>query len=342
MRRVRYDRWSTEGLGETEPDLVPAVVTRPNGVAWHRLRTNYVALSFGGMFLTVVLLCLLAPVYSHYIAHIGPNAENITGTVRVAGRTEDVVSPSGIPIGPTWHARYLLGADPEGRDEAVRLLYGGRTSLELAGAATLITMVLATVFAVLAGYFGGIVDTVLSRAMDLVWSYPVILLGIALGVALATSGIDLGVVRVQGNSLAVPAAIIGIAYIPYVAKPMRARVLQLSRQEFVDAARVTSYSNIRIMFTQILPNLTSLIIVFIPLMLANSILLEAGLSFLGAGVQPPNASWGTMLAEGISIVPADFTLVLAPGLMLVLTVLGVNVFGDGVRDAFDPRAERTT
>ena len=130
-----------------------------------------------------------------------------------------------------------------------------------------------------------------------------------------------------------------IVYIPYVAKPIRAQVVTLREREFVDAARQQGLGSVRIMATEILPNLASTIIVFIPLILANSIVLEAGLSYLGAGVQAPYPSWGTMISDGITLIPAAIHLTLVPGIMLVLCVLGVNVFGDGVRDALDPRSK---
>jgi peptide/nickel transport system permease protein len=124
-----------------------------------------------------------------------------------------------------------------------------------------------------------------------------------------------------------------------VAKPIRGQVLQLRDREFVDAARQQGLGSMRIMFGEVLPNLASTVIVFVPLILANAILTEAGLSFLGAGVQPPNPSWGTMIATGVNQIPAAIHLTLVPGIMLLLTVLGINVFGDGVRDAFDPKAK---
>ena len=163
--------------------------------------------------------------------------------------------------------------------------------------------------------------------------------GVALGVSLAVGGIDLGLFTVKGNTLLVPAFIVGIVYIPYVAKPVRGQVLTLREREFVDAARQQGLSHLRIMLFEVLPNLASTIIVFVPLILANAILLEAGLSYLGAGVQPPNPSWGTMISEGVRTIPAAFHQVLVPGIMLVLAVLSINVFGDGLRDALDPRAK---
>jgi peptide/nickel transport system permease protein len=299
---------------------------------------NRVALAFAALFAAIVALCLLAPVYAHDIAHTGPNDNHITETVSVGGKLLDVVSPTGVPIGPTWKGRFLLGADSNGRDVAVRLLYGGRNSLEIAAIATLITMVLAIVLGTLAGYMRGLTDGVLSRLFDLVWAYPAVLLGVALGVALAVGGIDLGPFTLHSGSLLLPAFVIGIVFFPYVAKPLRAQTLSLREREFVDAARVMGVSPVRIMVGEILPNLTSTIVVLVPLIVANAILLEAGLSYLGAGVQDPNPSWGTMIADGIRLIPGAIHLVLVPGIMLVLTVLSVNVFADGVRDALDPKA----
>lgn len=299
---------------------------------------NKVAVAFGALFMAIVALCLLAPVYAQDIAHTGPNDNHITDTVGVGGKQVDVVSPKGVPIGPTWKGRFLLGADSNGRDVAVRLLYGGRNSLEIAGIATLITMALAIVLGTLAGYMRGFADGVLSRLFDLVWAYPAVLLGVALGVALAVGGIDLGLFTLHSGSLLLPAFVIGIVFFPYVAKPLRGHALSLREREFVDAARVQGVGPVRIMVDEILPNLSSSIVVFVPLIIANAILLEAGLSYLGAGVQDPNPSWGTMIADGIRLIPGAIHLVLVPGVMLVLTVLSVNVFADGVRDALDPKA----
>jgi peptide/nickel transport system permease protein len=311
----------------------------PWGLAWRRLRRNRVALFFGGLFLLIVVLCLLAPVYSHNVAHQSFDFGNTDKPVKIGGKTVIPTNSIGIPIGPTWHGRYFLGADANGRDVAVRLLYGGRNSLEVGAIATLITMVLALLLGTLAGYFRGITDGIISRALDVIWAYPAVLLGVALGATLAISGINLGLFKINGNTLYVPAIVIGVVYIPYVAKPVRGQVLSLREREFIDAARQQGLSNRRIMFSEILPNLSSTIVVFIPLILANAILLEAGLSYLGAGIKPPNPSWGTMIAEGIQQIPAAFHTVLVPGIMLVLTVMSINVFGDGLRDALDPRAK---
>jgi peptide/nickel transport system permease protein len=313
--------------------------TGPYRLALRRLRRNRVALAFGALFLVIVVLCLAAPYYAHHVAHTGPNENHVTDQIKVGGKLKDVVSPTGVPIGPTWHGRFMFGADGNGRDNAVRLLYGGRNSLLVGFVATLITMVLATIVGLVAGFYRGLVDGVLARMLDVIWAYPVVLLGIALGTALAVGGVNLGLFTLQGNSLMLPAVIIGVVYVPYVAKPLRGQVLALREQEFVDAARVQGAGSLRIMTSEILPNLLSTIIVFVPLMVANSVLLEAGLSYLGAGVQPPNPSWGTMIGDGISLLPSAIHLTFVPGAMLVLAMLGINIFGDGVRDAFDPRAK---
>jgi peptide/nickel transport system permease protein len=326
-----------EPLGATERQGEGGV--GPYQLAARRLRRNKTALAFGAIFVVIVILCLCAPLYAKHVAHTTPSANHITDQIKVRGETKDVVSPGGIPTGPTWTRKFLLGADANGRDVAVRLLYGGRNSLEIGLIATFISCFFATIVALSAGYFRGVVDGVLSRTMDLIWAYPVILLGIALGTALAVGGLDFGLFTVSGASLWIPAIIIGVVYVPYMAKPLRGQVLSLREKEFVEAARSQGAGNLRIMFREILPNIASSIIVFIPLMIANAILLEAALSFLGAGVQPPNPSWGTMISDGIRLIPSAMHLTLIPGGMLVLAVLGINVFGDGVRDALDPRAQ---
>jgi peptide/nickel transport system permease protein len=308
----------------------------PWRLAGRRLRRNKGSLFFGAIFLIIVIMCLLAPVYAHDIAHRSPIIGNVTATVKIGGKTKDIVSPTGIPIGPTWHfTKFFFGADINGRDTAVRLLYGGRNSLYVGALATIITMVISIILGMLAGYFRGITDGIISRIMDILWAIPALLLGITLGTVIAVGGIG----PIKGNHLWIPAIVIGVVYIPYVGRPIRGQVLQLRERDFVDAARQQGLSSFRIMFSEILPNLSSTIVVFVPLILANSILLEAGLSFLGVGVQPPQPSWGNMISDGLAYIPAAFSNVLVPGIMLVLAVLSMNIFGDGVRDALDPRAK---
>src|ERR671922_706064 len=232
----------------TAPRPRPAAGVGPYRLAARRLWRDRTALAFGALFLLIVVLCLVAPVYARDVAHTGPNDNHVTDTVRVGGQTRDVVSPDGIPLGPTWHGRFFLGADQNGRDIAVRLLYGGRNSPEIGAIATAITIVLATIAGGAAGYFRGVVDSVVSRMLDLIWAYPVVLLGIALGTSLALGGLNLGLFTLHGNSLLVPALVIGFVYIPYVAKPVRAQVLSLRERDFVDAARLQGLGSVRILW----------------------------------------------------------------------------------------------
>ena len=308
----------------------------PYRLAWRRLRRNKVSLFFGFLFLLLVVICLLAPVYAHDIAHMGPTAGSPTNQIRIGGKLEYVTNSVGVPIGPTWSfSNYFLGSDELGRNVAVRLLYGGRNSLEIGVVAMLITMVIGTMLGVIAGYFRGIADGLISRISDVIWSYPAVLLGITLGTVLNQRGL----LFLHSTTLLTTAIVVGFVYIPYVIRPIRAQVLTLREREFVDAARQQGLSSVRIMFSEVLPNLASTIIIFVPLILANAVLLEAALSYLGAGVQPPNATWGTMLQEGLGLFPGAFHTVLVPGIMLVLTVMSVNIFGDGLRDALDPRSK---
>jgi peptide/nickel transport system permease protein len=250
-----------------------------------------------------------------------------------------VVDPLGKPIGPTWSGRFFLGADGNGRDIMVRLLYGGRNSLMVGVAAALGTILLGLALGLVAGYYRGRVDAVLARVLDVIWAFPVILLGVALGTALALGGLKIGPLTIQGDSLAIPTMVIAVIYIPYLARPVRGQALALREREFVEAARAQGMGSARIVASEILPNVVSTLVVFAPLLVANAILLEAALSFLGAGVQPPNPSWGSMISEGLDRITSAPHLTIVPGLMLVATVLSLNIFGEGVRDALDPRAK---
>src|SRR5258708_961105 len=170
------DECASAGLGDG--DQLPAGIG-PWRLAWRRLRRNKTALFFGGLFLVIVILCLLAPVYSHDVAHIAPAAENIAGQGNKCPPT--CVGVTGIPVGPTWTNQYFFGADRNGRDVAVRLLYGGRNSLEIGLVATLITMIFATILGVLSGYFRGLTSWLINRGLAIVWAFPAVRLGGALG-----------------------------------------------------------------------------------------------------------------------------------------------------------------
>jgi peptide/nickel transport system permease protein len=273
------------------------------------------------------------------VAHTGPAENHLSDTIQIDGETKNVVGLDGVPIGPTYRGEFFLGADPNGRDIMVRLLYGGRNSLVIGFAAAFMTALLSVVLGVIAGYFRGWPDTVIRAVLDVLWSFPAVILGVALGVALALGGLKIGPLELSGDSLLVPIFIIGLVYVPYMARPVRGQVLSLREKEFVEAARAQGAGPLRIMFSEVVPNLASTLLVFFTLLIANAVLLEAALSFLGAGVQPPNPSWGTMIDEGVERIATAPHLAIVPGVMLVLTVLSLNVFGDGVRDALDPRAK---
>jgi peptide/nickel transport system permease protein len=311
----------------------------PWRLALRRLRRNKTALAFGFLFILLVASCVAAPLWAEHVAKTTPTANNLTGQIVIDGKRTDVVSLDGIPIGPTWQGRYFLGADDNGRDVMVRLLYGGRNSLLIGVFAALLTTLLAVVIGVVAGYFRGWVDGGITRALDIIWAFPVLLLGVALGVALALGGLKLGPINIPGDSILIPMLVIGVVYVPYMARPIRGQVLSLREKEFVEAARAQGAGPLRIMFGELLPNLASTILVFFTLLVANAVLLEAALSFLGAGVRAPETSWGTLIDDGIDRITTAPHLTIVPGLMLVLTVLALNVFGDGVRDALDPRAK---
>jgi peptide/nickel transport system permease protein len=317
----------------------PVTGQGPWRIAARRLRRNKVALGFLGLFFVVLAVSLAAPLWANHVAGTGPLETHEVDKVTVDGKKKDVVTPEGVPIGPTYTGHYFLGADDNGRDTAVRLLYGGRNSLLIGISAALITAFLSVIFGTLAGYFRGWSDTVISRSLDVIWAYPVILLGVALGTALSLGGLHVGPLKLEGDSKVIPILIIAVVYVPYMARPLRGQVLSLREKEFVEAAEAQGAGSLKIMFSEIAPNLTSTIIVFLPLMVANAILLEAALSFVGAGVRQPQPSWGTMISEGVQTITSAPHLTIVPGLMLVITVLSLNVFGDGVRDALDPRAK---
>ena len=308
-----------------------------------RLRRNRVALAFLGLFVLIVLFVLAAPLWADNVAQTGPNTTHTLEKVEVGGEKQEVVDAAGLPIGPLWlgtGGRFFLGADGRlGRDEMVRLMYGGRTSLFIGLTSALITTILATVLALLAGYYRGWTDTVIARVLDVIWSFPVLLLAIALGIALAVGGLQIGPVTISGGSIWIPILIISVVLVPYTARPVRGEVLSLREKEFVEAAVAQGAGPARVMFSELLPNLSSTIIVFFTINIANNMLLESALSFLGVGVQPPNASWGTMIAAGNNLITSSPQLTILPGTMILLTVLSLNVFGDGLRDALDPKSK---
>jgi peptide/nickel transport system permease protein len=313
--------------------------TKPSRAAWRRATRDPAAVVSGVTLGVIVVACLLAPTYARYVG-TSPNKANVGGTVQVDGKRVNVVDQYGIPIGPTWQRHYFLGADRTGHDIAVRALYGGRNSLQIGLLATLISLVGGVLLGVAAGYFRGLVDGLISRVLDVIWAFPATILGIALGVTLAVGGLQLGPISIRESSTLIPAIVIGVVYIPYIARPLRGEVMALGRSEFIDAARMLGYGPLRIMRREVLPNLWVVLVPFFALQFAQSIVLEASLSFLGAGVQPPNASWGTMLADGVEMLASGVALhlTLVPCLLLIVTVFAASVFAQRLRRAFEPEA----
>lgn len=318
----------------------------PGRAAWIQFRHNRFAVGAGIFVLLVTAACLAAPLYANFIAHTDPFVSTVDGTTIVDGKTVPVFTQSSgglglgtTPIGPTWDIHhYFLGADGQGRDVMARLLYGGRNSLLIGISTALICCAIATVLGVLAGYFGGIVDGVLSRAFDIVWAFPVYLLAISLSIVLVTNGLRLGPIGIDAGSLVLPIAIISVIYVPYVARPIRAQVISLRRREFIQSAISVGASDVRIMRRDVLPNVMPTVIVFLPLMAALNMLIESALSFLGVGVQPPDASWGTIINDGLALLYTRPLVTVVPGVLIAVTAGALNVLGDGIRDALDPNA----
>jgi peptide/nickel transport system permease protein len=335
------------GTPEQGPDRVAG--RSPWALAWRRLRRNRISLAALVLFLVIVVASFGAPIYADHIAHTDPFVNNVNGTTIVDGKKVPLMEQGGgvlklgvTPIGPTWDIHhYFLGSDTQGRDVAARILYGGRSSLEIGIGSALLACLIATVLALIAGFYSGLTDSLLSRLMDVIWAFPVYLLAICIATVLLTApnGLAVGPIHVVASSLWLPTLIIGFIYVPYVYRPVRGSVLSVVEKEFVEAAVAQGASNRRLIFSEILPNVITVVIVLMPLMIATTILTEAALSFLGVGVQPPEASWGTIISDGQNLLYTRPWVAIAPGIMIVLTVLALNVLGDGIRDALDPRAK---
>jgi peptide/nickel transport system permease protein len=333
----------------------PAPTSTPAGMSpWvlarRRLAHNRVAMAMVVVLLMIVSLSIAAPFYAQHIAHTDPFSSNLDGTTIVDDKTVPVMQPEegglglGVtPIGPTWDpAHYFLGADNQGRDVAARMLYGGRNSLLIGVSAALLTCLLGTLIGLTAGFFGGGVDAVLSRLLDVVWAFPVYLFAICLSTVLLTNSLKIGPYTLEAGSLLLPIVIIGIVYIPYVGRSVRGEVLSLRQREFMEAAVGLGASSWRLLWSELLPNVITTVIVLFPLMIALAMLTEAALSFLSIGVQPPDASWGTIILDGQGLLYTRPAVALAPGIAIAITVLALNVLGDAVRDSLDPRAKHKT
>jgi ABC-type dipeptide/oligopeptide/nickel transport system permease subunit len=218
-----------------------------------------------------------------------------------------------------------------------RVIYGARVSLEVGIVGTLLSTVVGVTLGLVAGFYRGSVDTLLSRFADIVLSFPILLLGIGIASACAVNGCISGLIQPGVPTIL---AIIVISGWTYIFRITRGQVLSLREKEFVEAARSLGASDRRIMFREILPNLVAPIIVYSSLLIPTNILFEAALSFLGVGVKPPTASWGQMISDATANFQAVWWYMLFPGVALLLTVLAFNLVGDSLQDALNPKADR--
>ena len=324
----------TEDLGGTVPPPGTAAAKAIEGrslgqIAWGRLRKDKVAMAGGIVALFLVLVALFAPVIVHFFGY-DPN-QPFDGLVDTS---------LGTPYGSFGgiSSQHLLGVEPNGalqRDVFSRIVYGAQISLFIAFLATCISVLLGVLFGMLAGFYGGWVDTVISRVMDVFLAFPVLLFAISLtgvvqGTAFGMSG--------EGLHKAVIIFVIGFFAWPYMGRIVRGQVLSLREREYIDAARSLGASGRRIIVKELLPNLVAPILVYATLLFPTNILFEAGLSYLGVGIHPPTASWGGMINDAAQAMTYDPTYLIITGSAIFITVLAFNLFGDGLRDAFDPKA----
>ena len=287
------------------PDEAVAVKVKQRsmfGQIVDRLVRNKSAMIGFCLLVIIVVLCLAAS----WIAPQGFNSQHLL---------EKFQPPS---------LKHLCGTDNLGRDIFARILYGGRISLWIGFASTIFSAVVGIVIGLFAGFYGGTTDNIVMRILDIIMSIPSILLAITIAAALGT-GVNSAILA------------IGIASIPIFARLTRAPIIQVKNEEYIEAARAISASKARIMFRHLLPNILSPLIVQITINVALSIMLAAGLSFLGMGVQPPNPEWGAIITSGKVYIIDHSYMVTMPGIAIALTVIALNLFGDGLRDCLDPR-----
>jgi peptide/nickel transport system permease protein len=308
-----------------EPVAGEIAARSPLQLFWRRLRSDRVALVSLGVIVLLILAAILAPLIIKLVGAPGPNVQN-----------SGALDQFGTPTGPNFAHHHLFGVDSLGRDVFARVLYGARVSLLVAFVATGIAMVVGVTLGMVAGFFRGWVDMAISRLIDVLLAFPILLLALGLAAACSLGHGCFGGLLKPG--LVVVIFVIAFVNWTYIARIVRGQVLSLREKEFVEAARSLGASNSRIIFREILPNLVAPIIVYATLIIPQNILFEAALSFLGAGVQPPTASWGAMLADATTIFDTAWWYMVFPGVALLLTVLAFNLVGDGLQDALHPKA----
>jgi peptide/nickel transport system permease protein len=304
-----------------------AVAARsPMQLFWRRFRRDKVALVALGFIVVLVLVAVFAKPITKLVGVPGPNVQETSS-----------LDDFGLPTGPS--SAHPFGVDPIGRDVFSRVIYGAQVSLTVAVLGTGLSVFLGVILGTLAGFYRGWMDTIIARSLDVMLAFPVLLFG--LGVATACSGENGCIGGLIQPGLSVVVAIIVLANTPYVARIIRGQVLSLREKEFVEASRSLGAANRRIMFRDVLPNLVAPIIVYTSLFIPANILLEAALSFLGVGVQPPRPSWGDMLSDAVSIFDVAWWFMFFPGMALLLTVLAFNLVGDGLQDALNPKGTQS-
>lgn len=314
-------------------DLAPGeiVAQSPRQLFWRRFRADRVAMGSAVIILLVALIAILAPVVVHLLGLPNPEQQNPDLTNAFGGAT----GPSG---------RDPLGVDSLGEDTLSRIIYGVRVSMLIGVSGTVLAALVGTLVGLAAGFFGRWVDTLLMRIVDVFLAFPVIVLG--LGIADACS--IQGCFQIAGHSLITPGVvtvifIITISSFTYIARIVRGQVLSLREKEFIEASRSLGASNRRILFREILPNVTTPLIVYSSLLIPVNILLEAALAFLGVGVKPPTPDLGQMISAAggdlLNGTPAWWNMVF-PGAALLIIVLAFNLLGDGLLDALNPRGDR--
>jgi len=296
----------------------------PMQLFWRRFRQDRVAVVSGSVIVVLIVVAVFAPLIVKILGLPGPNVENL-----------NLTDSFGSPLGPS--TAHPFGVDPLGRDVMARVIYGTRVSLIVGIVGTAIATLIGVTVGMLAGFYRGGVDTLLSRMLDVSLSIPPLLLGLGIGAACAVRGCISGTIQ---PGIGVVLFLIALATWPYMARIVRGLVLSLREREFVEASKALGANNRRIMFREILPNLAAPIIVYATLQVPLNILFEAALSYLGIGIRPPTASWGQMISDATPIFNTAWWYMVFPGAALLITVLAFNLLGDGLRDALNPRQAR--